>query len=274
MEPITEETYKLLANRIRLHSLRMIHRAGSAHIGSCLSIADILAVLYGGNLRLNSGIADWEERDRVIVSKGHAAAAVYAVLAECGFIQKEILDDFLQDGSRLGGHITHDIPGIEVSTGALGHGQAIGCGMAVAALHDRRPYRVFVVMSDAECDEGSTWEASLFAAHHKLENLIFIIDCNNAQGLGFAEDILNLEPLAQKWRSFGWNTVEVDGHDVGMIDRAIKEIPLERGCPSVIIAHTVKGKGVSYMENKFESHYQPPDDIMFRDALKELGATE
>ena len=237
-------------------------------------MADIVAVLYGTNLSLDPERPEWENRDRIIISKGHAAAAVYAALAERGFMERSVLDTFHQDGSRLGGHITHDIPGVEVSTGALGHGQAIACGMALAARHDRKQYRVFVVMSEAECDEGSTWEAALFAAHHRLDNLVIIIDYNKAQGLGFAAEVLELEPLADKWRAFGWSAIEIDGNDVTEIDNTIKRLPLEKGRPGVIIAHTLKGKGVSFMENRIEFHYKPPDDNQFREALRELGATD
>lgn len=267
----TRTNYKVLATRIRAHALRMVHRAGSAHIGSCLSIADLLAVLYAGVLKLDPAQPHWPKRDRFILSKGHAAAALYAALAEKGFFSMEWLDNYCQDNSHLAGHVTWDVPGVEVSTGSLGHGLPIGCGMALAGKRDNQTYRVFVLMSDGECDEGSTWEAALFAPHHQLDNLIAIVDYNKIQSFGTTKEVLGLDPLAEKWRTFGWSVEEINGHDLGQIEDLLLSIPFQRGQPSCIVAHTVKGKGVSFMENQLAWHYKAPDDEQLCQALAELG---
>jgi len=267
------ETCRSLAKRIRAHALRMTCRAKSSHIGSSLSIADLLAVLYSEVLRIDPTRPDWPDRDRFILSKGHAAAAVYAALAESGFFPLEWLDTFYTDGSRLAGHVTYSVPGIEASTGSLGHGLSIGCGMALAGKRDNQPYRVFALLSDGECDEGSTWESALFAPHHQLDNLIAIVDYNKIQSFGDVKDVLDLEPLAEKWQAFGWAAREIDGHDVGQIEDALRNVPFKPGRPSCIVAHTVKGKGVSFMEGKLAWHYQPPSDDELRRALAELGVS-
>ncbi len=266
--------YQALANRIRVHALKMTHRAKSSHIGGCLSIADLLSVLYGTVLRVDPSRPDWPERDRFILSKGHAAAAIYAALAERGFFPMEWLDRYYLDGSRLAGHITHGVPGVEASSGSLGHGLSIGCGMALADKRDRQHYRVFVLLSDGECDEGSTWEAALFAPHHHLDNIIAIVDYNKIQSFGTVKEVLDLEPLANKWQTFGWAVREIDGHNFGAIEEASLNVPLEAEKPSCIIAHTVKGKGVSFMENQLAWHYTPPNDDELRQALVELGVSD
>ena len=259
-----------LARKIRVDVLRMTHKAGASHAGTSLSIADVLAVLYGSVLRIQATEPEWPDRDRLVVSKGHSAAAVYAVLAQSGFYPRTWLDTFCQDGSRLAGHVTRGVPGVEASTGSLGHGLAIGCGMAIGAKRSRRRYRVFVLMSDGECDEGSTWEAALFAPHHKLDNLVAIVDYNKIQSLGSVKEVLDLEPLAEKWRAFGWSVQEVDGHDHEQLLEALGRAPLAKGRPSCIIAHTVKGKGVSFMEHQLAWHYKSPDAEQLRKALQEL----
>ncbi|HEV2177597.1 MAG TPA: transketolase [Terriglobia bacterium] len=269
---------RALALRIRRHVVRMTHRAKSSHVGSSLSMADLLAVLYSRVLRLDPSRPDWPDRDRFILSKGHAAAAAYAVLAERGFFPVAALDTFYQDGSALAGHITHTgVPGVDASTGSLGHGLGLACGMALAATpgghgRDARSYRVFALLSDGECDEGSIWEAALFAAHEGLENLVAIVDYNKIQSLGRVEDVMPLEPFAEKWRAFGWAVREIDGHDVAAIAAALKAAPFAAGRPSCVIAHTVKGKGVSFMEDKLLWHYRPPDEQELRLALAELEA--
>jgi transketolase len=267
------EDYQSLATRIRAHALRMTHRARSSHIGGCLSIADLLAVLYSGVLKVNPGRPDLPDRDRFILSKGHAAAALYAVLAERGFFPKEWLETFYQNGSHLPGHATYGVPGVEVSTGSLGHGLSIGCGMALAGKHDGKSYRVFTLLSDGECDEGSTWEAALFAPHHHLDNLVAIIDYNKIQSFGRVKEVLDLEPFTAKWQSCNWGVQEIDGHDVEAIENALYDVPFITGKPSCIIAHTVKGKGVSFMENDLAWHYQSPKDDQLRQALAELGVS-
>ena len=244
---------------------------GSSHIGSALSIADILAVLYGGVLRLNVNNPKAPDRDRFILSKGHAGAAVYAVLAELGFFTKEKLKTHYKDGSDLCGHVSHKgIPGVELSTGSLGHGLSIGAGMALGAKIDDKVHRVFVLLSDGECDEGSNWEAILFASHHRLDNLAAIVDYNKIQSLASVEETLSLEPFADKLRSFGWVVREVDGHDHPQLQKSLSDLPAEIGRPTAVIAHTTKGKGVSFMENTVLWHYRCPKGEEFDAALKEL----
>ena len=251
-------TNQELAKRIRIHALRMCNKAKASHIGSCLSSADILAVLYNEILR---------ENDRLIISKGHCAAAVYAVLAEMGKIPMEWLDTYYQDGSKLHGLVEHNVPGVEASTGSLGHGLGIACGMAMA-----KRGRVFTLLSDGECDEGAIWEAILFAGHHKLGNLIAIVDYNKLQAYGKTDETLYLGNLAAKWRAFNWDVYEVvDGNNVEQLRRSIGVIPDNAYLPSCVIAHTVKGKGVDFMENKLEWHYKYPDDKELELALEEIG---
>lgn len=264
-----------LAKKIRVHAARMIHRAKSSHLGSAYSMADLLAVLYGRILRIDPKHPEAAERDRFVLSKGHACAALYAVLAERGFFPKEWLDDFYQDGARLAGHATHlGVPGVEVSTGSLGHGLPIACGMALAGKRDGCGYRVFAMLSDGECDEGSTWEAALFAGHHQLDNLIAIVDYNKIQSLGTVKEVMDLEPFAEKWRAFGWGVREMDGHDFAQIEETLARVPMVANKPTCVVAHTVKGKGVSFMENKVLWHYRSPDQEEMSKAMVELGAEE
>jgi len=267
---------RALAKRIRQHVVRMTHRAKSSHVGSSLSMADLLAVLYGEILRVEPDQPNWPDRDRFILSKGHGAAGVYAALAERGFLPvQQVLETYYQNGSALAGHITRTgVPGVDASTGSLGHGLSIACGMALVGKRDQRPYRVFVMLSDGECDEGSTWEAVLFAPHHHLDNLVAIVDYNKIQSLGRVSEVLDLEPLGQKWKSFGWSVREIDGHDVEAIHKVLRAVPFEPGRPSCVIAHTVKGKGVSFMEDKLAWHYMPPNDQELEQALAELEAGE
>ena len=264
--------FKDLAAKIRAHALRMVHKANASHIGTSLSMADILAVLYSHVLRVDPARPDWPDRDRFILSKGHGAAIIYAVLAERGYFPVEWLDTYCQDGSKLAGHITsHGVPGVEVSTGSLGHGLPIGCGMGLAGKREGRPYRVFVMLSDGELDEGSNWEAILFAPQHQLDNLVAIVDYNKIQSFGTVKEVLELEPLADKWRAFRWAVREIDGHDHQQIESALTSVPFEPGKPSVIIAHTIKGKGVLFMENQLAWHYKSPNAEQLKQALTELG---
>lgn len=265
------QQYEALAKQIRTHVLRMTHQVRSSHVGTSLSMADLLAVLYMSILRIDPTRPDSGNRDRFILSKGHGGAGVYAVLAECGFFPIEWLDTYCQDGSHLAGHITHHgVPGVDASTGSLGHGLSIGCGMALAGKRDERDYRVFVMLSDGECDEGSTWEPVLFAPHHKLDNLIAIVDYNKIQSLGSVEEVLDLKPLGDKWKAFGWSVREIDGHDFQRIEDTLLAVPFESDRPSCIIAHTVKGKGISFMENQLIWHYYSPDKDELSRALAEL----
>ncbi len=271
MTSLTDEELVALANRVRIHTINMSMTGKASHVGSSLSMVELLAVLYGRVLKYDPRRPDWEQRDRFLLSKGHACAAFYATLSECGFFPAEILDTFYQNGSLLAGHATHDtVPGIEISTGSLGHGLSIGAGVALAARLDGKGHMVFVMLSDGECDEGSVWEPALFAPHHGLDNLVVVVDYNKMQALGHTREVLDLEPLAEKWRAFNWSVREIDGHDVAEISEAFSSLPLEAGKPSAIIAHTVKGKGVSFMENNLLWHYRSPQGEEYEAAIKEL----
>lgn len=250
----------------------MVHAAKASHIGGCLSMADILAVLYTRILRVDPADPRSADRDRFVLSKGHATAILYAALAESGFFSPDELTNYCRDGSVLTGHVSHAVPGVEVSTGSLGHGLPIAIGMALAARSEGRGSRVFCLLSDGECDEGSNWEGILFAPHHKLSNLCAIVDFNKIQSFGSVAEVLNLDPFADKWRSFGWHVEEIDGHDITSLERVLSAVPAASEQPTVVIAHTIKGKGVSFMENKLEWHYRSPSDELLAQALAEVGA--
>lgn len=260
-----------LAARIRRHALEMTSRGGSSHIGSIFSISDIVAVLYGAFLRVRPTEPHWLQRDRFILSKGHAGAAVYAALAERGFFPLERLEGHYRDGSQFSGHVSHKgIPGVEFSTGSLGHGLPVGAGMALAGKLDDANHRVIVLMSDGECDEGSNWEAILFASHHRLDNLVAIVDYNKIQSLAPVAETLALEPFADKWRAFGWSVLEVDGHDHAALHDVLASMPPEPGRPTCVLAHTVKGKGVSFMEHSVLWHYRSARGAELEAARAEL----
>lgn len=264
-----------LAQTIRRQVVTLTHRSRASHVGTSLSMAELLAVLYSGVLRVKPEEPDWADRDRFILSKGHGCAGLYAVLAERGFFPRSWLDEFYQDGGRLAGHATHSgVPGVEVSTGSLGHGLAMAAGMALVGKRDQRPYRVFALLSDGECDEGSVWEAALFAGHHALDNLVVIVDYNKIQSLGHVKDVLDLEPFDAKWAAFGWRVEAIDGHDVEQVAAALGRLPFAAGAPSCVIAHTVKGKGISFMEDTLLWHYRAPDADEYARALSELGCGE
>lgn len=263
-----------LALQIRRHALEMTSRGGSSHVGSVFSMADIVAVLYGGVLTLNPGNPRDPHRDRFILSKGHAGAGVYAALAQRGFFSTEQLRTHYANGSVLSGHVSHKVPGVELSTGSLGHGLGIGAGMAYAARLARRTHRVFVLMSDGECDEGSNWEAIHFAGHHGLGQLVAIVDYNKIQSLKATEETLGLEPFAAKWRAFRWSVEEVDGHDHDQLARALNVGGAAARSPTCIIAHTTKGKGVTFMENSVLWHYRTARDAELQAARRELGLQE
>lgn len=265
-----------LAGAVRRTSLEMISRAGSSHVGGVFSAAEILAVLYGSVLRVTPVEPQWPERDRFVMSKGHACAGLYASLALRGFFSMERLDEFYVDGGSLAGHATHrDVAGVEVSTGSLGHGLALSVGLAMGAKRRTQDWRVFTLLSDGECDEGSTWEAALLAPAWKLDNLTAIIDYNKIQSLGRVAEVIDLEPLADKWRSFGWAVREVDGHDVAALREALDPAlwPPTGGQPRCVIAHTVKGKGVSFMEDDLLWHYRSPQGEELEAARAELRRT-
>ena len=265
-------TSEQLAWKIRRHGIEMTHLSGGSHIGSVLSVADILAVLYNDVLNVYPDKPNAPERDRVILSKGHAGAAIYAALAEKGFFSVEELKTHYQNGSRLSGHVSHKgVPGVDFSTGSLGHGLPVGVGMAMAAKMDSNNYRVYVILGDGECDEGSVWESALVANHYQLDNLVAVIDHNKMQSLDFCENTIKLNPFADKWRSFGWNVIDIDGHKHEELKKAFNEAKNVKGKPTVIIANTVKGKGVSFMENDILWHYRfPHDGWEYDNALGEL----
>lgn len=259
------------ARAIRADALRMVHRAGSSHIGTCLSMADLLACMYTSVLRIDPENPEDPERDVFVFSKGHGAAIVYASLARRGFFPLDWLESFCQDGTRLSGHITRTgVPGVEFSSGSLGHGLSVAAGLALCAKLDGSPRRAFCLLSDGECDEGSTWEAVLFAPHHGLDNLVAIVDFNKIQSFGSVKEVLDLDPFADKWRAFNWGVREIDGHDHAAILEACGALPFEPGRPSVILAHTTKGKGVSFMQNELQWHYRSPNDHQLAVALAEV----
>ncbi len=257
---------------LRRDIFTMAHRAKSGHLGSAFSIVDILAVLYFHRLKIDPAHPRDPDRDRLILSKGHGCSALYVALAHRGFFPTELLTTYLQDGGTLAGHpSSRMVPGVEASTGSLGHGLGIGVGMALAAKRDAKHHRTFVVLSDGECDEGSVWEAILAASHWKLSLLTCIVDYNKIQSFGRVSDVLELEPFAEKWRAFGWHVQETDGHDHAAMLGAVAAADKETERPSVIIAHTVKGKGVSFMENTVDWHYLSPTDAQKTQALQEIS---
>lgn len=258
-------TSEQMAWLIRRHGIEMTHLSHGSHIGSVLSVADIIAVLYTDVLRYDPQIPKWEHRDRFILSKGHAGAAIYAALAESGFFSVEELKTHYTNGSRLSGHVSHYLPGVEVSTGSLGHGLSVGTGMAYAAKKSGdNGHRVFVVLSDGECDEGSVWEAALFANHFRLNNLVAVVDYNHMQSMDFSSNTLELGDLAAKWRAFGWRVIEAEGNDHAQLKAAFTQAEenenLEPHKPTVIIASTIKGYGISFMQNDILWHYRFPHD--------------
>ncbi len=261
---------RLMARRVRQLSLEMVARSQASHIGSALSIADILAVLYWKVLNIDPAVPNLPSRDRFILSKGHACTAVYAALAARGFFPETDLLTYGQDGSPLMNHISHKVRGVEFSTGSLGHGLSFGVGKALAAQRRGEAWRTFVLLSDGELDEGSNWEALMFAGHHGLDHLVAIVDYNKLQSLASVARTLGLEPLADKFRAFGWSLREVDGHDHQALAGALASLPWESGRPSLLLCHTTKGKGVAFMENKVEWHYRSPNTGQLAQALAEL----
>jgi transketolase len=260
-----------MAWRIRRHAIDMKHITNNSHIGAVLSIADIVAVLFNDVMSVYPQEPKNDCRDRFILSKGHAGVAVYAALAVKGFFPNEQLMDYCKDGSILTGHISHDAPGVEFSSGSLGHGVSVAAGMAMAAKNDVKNHHVYTIIGDGECNEGSVWETALFANHFRLNNFTVIIDHNKLQGMGQCEDIIELLDLACKWKAFGWEVLEIDGHDYNEIEIALRHRHNSKPC--CIVAHTVKGKGISFMENEIAWHYKSPQDDDYRIALLELEAT-
>jgi transketolase len=265
---MTDQPLQLSPSRVRRLILEQAMRAHVGHIGSALSVADIITALYSGVLRIPS--ARHPERDRFILSNGHAVLALYAVLFLKGFITQAQLESFSTDFSLLGVHPEHRLPGIDFSTGSLGQGLSYGVGAALAARWQHSNRRVFVVVSDAECNEGALWEAVMFAAHHRLANLTCIIDLNGQQALGYTDQVLSLTPMADRWRAFGWDAREVDGHDVPGMCAVLNSLDTLEGPPHVLVAHTVFGRGVSFMQNQIKWHYWPMSVEEYAAALSEL----
>jgi transketolase len=255
------------ARDIRRIILEQSNRAQVGHIGSALSVADIIAALYGRVLRIDA--ADDPERDRFILSKGHAALALYAALALRGIIPHEQLGTFCADGSLLGVHPEHELPGVDFCSGSLGQGLSMGAGAALAARLQHSPRRVFVLLSDAECNEGSVWEAAMFASHHRLGNLTAIIDLNGQQALGYTKDVCNLPNMAERWRAFGWQADEVDGHDATAL--AARMLATDNDHPQLLVARTTFGQGVSFMQNQIKWHYVPMTAEEYAQARAEVG---
>jgi transketolase len=270
--PVAIEELKIKSTQIRIDILNSIYKAGKGHIGGAYSIVEILVSLYyGGVLRFDAANPKWEMRDRFILSKGHSGIALYAVLADLGFFCKEELN-YLNRGALLGEHPDPRIPGIEVVSGSLGHGLSIGSGMAMADLMDKNNRRTFVLLGDGECYEGSVWEAAMFASHHKLYNLCGVIDRNTLITHGRTESINRLEPFKEKWEAFGWEVVEVDGHNISQLLAAFKfNCNKKSGTPTMIIASSIKGKGVSFMENQPKWHHGGINEEQFRIAMTELN---
>jgi transketolase len=271
LRKLTVQELAVMANTVRKHIIRMLGEAGSGHPGGSLSMAEIVTALYFHVLRHDPQRPDWPDRDRFILSKGHGVPVQYACLAEAGYFPVEELRTLRKINSRLQGHpVKNTAPGIEASTGALGQGLSIAFGHALAGKLDGKDYRVYVMIGDGESDEGQIWEAALFGAHHQIDNLVAILDYNKLQLDGRIEDILELAPLADKWRAFNWHVLEIDGHDLPAILDAFAEAERTKGKPTMIIAHTVKGKGVSFMENDVEWHGVAPNAEQVERALAEL----
>ena len=263
-----------LAWLIRRHGVEMTHISHGSHIGAILSVADIVAVLYNDIANISPENLKDENRDRIILSKGHAGAAIYAALAEKGFFDRAELKTHYADGSRLSGHVSHKgVPGVEFSTGSLGHGACVAAGMALNAKLDKKPYYTYAIVGDGECDEGSIWEMALFANQFKLNQFVVIVDHNKMQSLDFCENTLSLAPFAEKWKSFGWNVLDIDGHNHDELRAALNAAKQSTDKPTVIIANTVKGKGISFMEFDILWHYRfPHEGEEYDGALKELHA--
>jgi len=256
---------------IRRNAWRALHAAGSGHVGGSLSAADILAALYFHHLRVRPEQPDWPDRDRFVLSKGHANAALAAVLAQAGFIADALIDRFYGFESPLGMHPDIKVAGIEMSTGGLGHGLPIAVGMSLGARLQKRPFRTLVMLGDGELQEGSNWEAAMAATHFRLHQLTAIVDNNKVQQSGHVQAMMGLEPLAEKWRAFGWEVREIDGHDMAAIVLALDALPFAADRPSLILAHTVKGKGVSFAEDTYLWHSNAVSAEVYAKAMAELG---
>ena len=268
----SDEDLAVVCKRLRRDIVTMIGKAGSGHPGGSLSAVEIVVTLYWKILRHMPTNPAWKDRDRFILSKGHAAPVLYAALAECGYFPKSELDTLRKIDSHLQGHADRtSTPGVEMSSGSLGQGLSFAVGAALAGQLDKQSWRVYALLSDGECDEGQTWESAMSAAMFKVDNLTAIVDNNGIQLSGFTKDIMNIDPLNKKFDSFGWHVIEIDGHDLHKLLDAFKKAKEIKGKPTVIIAHTVKGKGVSFMENNVDFHGKAPNAEQLEKALKELA---
>jgi transketolase len=267
-----ERAAKALSVHARREILQMTHDAGASHVGSALSVVDILCAIYSGALNISCKNYSKIDRDIVILSKGHACTALYAVLSLTGFFPEKWLREYSSNGSKLGGHVTSGyIPGVELSTGSLGHGLPYGLGISLARKRNRVSGRTYVIMSDGECDEGTTWESALIANHFGIDNLCVIIDRNNLQSMGSTESTLALEPFAEKWKAFGWDVIEIDGHNFKELVEALNYFSYK---PICIIANTIKGKGVDFMEGSVVWHYRPPSKKDLLEALEQIEGSK
>jgi transketolase len=262
---------RTIARMMRRWVLEQSLKAGVGHIGSSLSVVEILAVLWNRVMRLPA--TDDPDRDLFVLCKGHAALGLYAAMRAVGAIDAEAFQSFCKDGSPFGVHPEFGVPGVEVTTGSLGQGLSVACGLALALRMRGSPGRVFALLSDAECNEGQVWEAAQFAAHQRLDNLVAVIDCNGMQALGPTADVLDLRPMSRRWDAFGWRVDDVDGHDVDALTDAFEAVPANSGRPTMIVAHTRLGKGVSFMEDRLEWHYRNLTPALAATALSELIRT-
>jgi len=261
-----------IANQLRRDSLRLIHRRGAGHPGGALSAAEIVSMLYFNILRIDPANPDWADRDRFLLSKGHASAVLYSALAKRGFFPLSELDKWGELECRHQGHPDRlKTPGVDMTSGILGHGIAIGCGLALAARLRKLDYRTYVLIGDGESQGGIIWEGAMTASKFKLDNLTVILDYNDVQLDGFVHDVMPMEPVKDKWAAFGWNVIQCDGHDIQSLAGAFSEAHSTRGRPNILIARTIKGKGVSFMENNSFWHGNVPSDEQLRQALSELG---
>jgi transketolase len=262
------------ARSVRAATVRMAHTGHTSHVASALSCVDVLVTLYFHSMRVDPDAPEDPSSDRFILSKGHGCMAWFATLAERGYFPADLLREYSLNGGRLAEHPSPgSVPGVDIATGSLGHGLSIAAGISLARRIEERSGRTFVVLSDGECNEGSVWEAAMFAARWKLDNLIAIVDYNKLQAMGRSDEVTALAPLTEKWRAFGWETTEVDGHDLAGLATALDAVPLAPGKPTAIVAHTVKGKGVSFMEGDLEWHYRPPSESDLARAILEIVGT-
>ena len=265
------QAIKEFAKAIRRTAVLLAYKTNTSHTGGTMSQADALAVLYSGVMNITPETMDAPNRDRFIQSKGHCCASYYAALALKGFMNyDDLMENYCKDGSQYFEHVSHKLPGVELSTGSLGHGLAVACGMALGSKRSNNPFNVYIIIGDGEINEGSNWEAIMFAAHNKLDNLCVILDKNQMQALGDTKDVLCLDPMPEKFKAFQWNVLDIDGHDIGQLLDAFDNFKKTEGKPTVIIANTIKGKGVSYMENNLKFHYSAPNVEELKIALEEL----